>query len=171
MENPMKNKTLLALIRVDQAGQIIEVLSQEEKTPQQLTEFFQYHQAIEQEYINLKGQHDTLSTMYQTLKNYHESTTIRNEMALNALVHILTTMGIYDPEKHSMDLSPLVEPYFHKFMAEREAKQQKLNFIAEWWDNFKINRGLKWSSLIMAGFSKASKFFMGMFSKQKKVNA
>lgn len=166
----MKTKTLLALIQVDQAGQIIEVLSQEEKTPAQVAEFFAYHQALEQEHANQKKQNDTLQEMYQSLKAYHESTTARNEMALNALIHILTTMGIYDPEKHSMDLSPLVEPYFQKFMAEREAKQQKLNFIEEWWDNFKIKHGLKWGSVIMAGFGKASKFFMGMFSKQKKVN-
>lgn len=170
MENLMKHKTFLALICVDDAGQIIEVLSQEEKTPEQFIEFFQYHQAIEEEYAKLKISLDALLTDYKSLKYYHDNNTFRNEMALNALISILTTHGIYDPKKHSMDLSPLLEPYMDKYMAEREAKMQKLNFIEDWWENFKIKRGLKWGSLIMSGFSKASKFFMGMFSKQKKAN-
>jgi hypothetical protein len=163
----MENKTYLALIRVDKAGRIIEVLSQEEKTPEQFIEFFEYHQALEQEHAIQKNQSDTLWEMYKSLKNYHDSTTHRNEMALNALISVLTTQGIYDPKKHSMDLSPLFGPYMDKYMAEREAKLQKLNFIEDWWENFKIKRGLKWGNLLMGGFGKASKFFMGMFSKKK----
>ncbi|WP_337045397.1 hypothetical protein [Emticicia sp. 17c] len=154
------NKTYLALLEVDQAGQIQAILAQEEKSPEELSDFFAYHQALESEY-------QTCQQQYQALKQYHETATHRNEMALNALIHLLSTQGIYDPQSHRMDLSPLVEPYFEKFMAEREAREQRLNFIAEWWEQFKLKRGLKLGSILMAGFSRATKILINIFQHKK----
>lgn len=153
------SKLHLAILQVEESG--IKVIEFEETSFEEISGFYQYHQALEAEYSRI-------SKEYELLRNRYESSTIRNEQILTSLVGILTAYGIYDSQKHSVNLEPLIRPYFHKMMLEHEQQMNRQGFFRQRWEEYKLRNGIDTkTSLIRLGMA-GIKFVANLLTKSSK---
>ena len=156
MEN--KNKIFLSILEVDEEDEFV-VLDKQETSLAEIANFYNYHTCLVDEYGSLKSQ-------YTSLRNFHEATTQKNEALLTSLTSILTAHGIYDAHKNTVNLEPILKPYFEKLITERENELDKIGYFQSRWQVFKLKNNIGWKSILVKILEKAISFF----TKSKKNN-
>lgn len=153
-------KTYLAVIEESESGFV--VLESEERSLEEIARFFEYHEALESEYDNIKKSYDSLTNRY-------ESCTIRNERFLHDLLQIFTAIGVYDFQKNTLNLEPVLKPYFEKMLADnlkREGKKNRLMRKIELW---KYKAGVDAKTKLLKSAWKIAMFFFNKKSKAKEA--
>ncbi|MBA4849477.1 hypothetical protein [Emticicia sp. BO119] len=153
-------KTYLAVIEYSDKG--IVVIESEEKSLEEIARFYQYHEAIEAELERVTKENEFL-------RNTLESGTIRNEQFLTSLLQIFTAIGVYDSKKNTLNLEPILKPYFEKMLADNLKNERKKSRLARKWELWRYKAGVDAKSNILNAGFKVAMFFLFKKSKAKET--
>ncbi|MBA4849008.1 hypothetical protein [Emticicia sp. BO119] len=151
------NKTFLIVAEVSPEGRIAKVIEKEETTIQELVNYHQRKEYLEKQVLEVTRNYHLLMARYENISQ-------KNEAALAALTGLLTAYGVYDPQKHTLNLEPIVKPYVLKTLQDIQNQEARLGYLAGKWEDFKLKHKLKLSNLLLS----AAQWFGGFFKKKDK---
>lgn len=154
-----RNRTFLIVAEVGVDGKIAKVIESEETTVDELINYHQRKEYLEHEVTELRKRHHLLMVRYEQL-------TQKNESALASLTGLLTAYGVFDPNKHTLNLEPVLKPYFEKLLNDRENQEARLGYWESRWEDFKLKHKLKFNNIMLS----AAKWVGGFFKKKDNSN-
>ncbi|WP_337045315.1 hypothetical protein [Emticicia sp. 17c] len=155
----MKTTTHLAVIEITESGGIV-VLESEEKSLEEIAGFYKYHEAIEAEL-------DRMQKENEFLRNSLESGTIRNEQMLTNLLQIFTAIGVYDFQKNTLNLEPILKPYFEKMLADNLKNEKRKGRLLRKWELIKYKAGVDTKATLFGAGFKVIKFVLNKITLKK----
>lgn len=123
---------------------------------------------ITHDFVTISQEYETLKSDYVKLRNTYENITQRNAAMLASFTSILANLQVYDAQKNTINLYPLLKPYFALYQSEINNEANTSGFFAQRWQEFIINNNLDGRGLLVKAASKAVKILINYLTKKSK---